>query len=554
MVNKSLFDTKAARVPVADSVNSAGGKAYSRTSAGALAQYVCTSCLNGTYYTSAKSQLDTVKKLLAEVEPEFVAKVALYGHEDSYMKDLPALCMAYLASDPGDKKKLQLLKNVFHRVIDSGNMIRNFVQIIRSGTFGRRSFGEVPRRLVREWFQKRSPASIFHQSIGSNPSIADVIKIAHPKPVDGEGNRSDEKAALFAYLLGADTDLVEDRKVLQRKFLDRQDGQVKVAYAEPWDNLPEIVREFENWKVDKSLPVPALNFRFLDNEKLSNEQWTDIARKANWLTTLKSLNTYAKHGVFDAKGMTDLIVERLSNKELIAQARVFPYQIMMAYLASDSNAPVQVRNALQNAMEIATHNVPALGRVVVCTDVSGSMGCAVTGNRGSATSKVRCIDVAALISATILRTNKDAMVLPFEGRVVNLSLNGFDSIMTNAQRLASVGGGSTNCSAPMELLNKKGHKADVVIYVSDNESWVDSYGGYRGTGLMSEWTRFKDRNPGAKLICIDLTPNTTTQVKEHEDILQIGGFSDAVFDVISQFVQAGWDKNFWIKKIQDIAV
>jgi len=557
VVNKKLFNTQAARVPVAETKNEAGGKAYDMTAKHALAQYVCTSCLNGTFYTSAKAQLDSVKKLLTEVEPEFVGRVALYGHEDSYMKDLPALCMAYLASDPGNKEKLDVLQKVFHRVIDSGNMVRNFVQIVRSGAFGRRSFGDVPRRLVREWFQKRSPASIFHQSIGNNPSLADVVKIVHPKPLDGEGNRSDEKAALLAYLLGAESTDVEGRKVLQRKYLDRKDGQVKVAYSEPWDNLPQIVRDFENWKVDKTLPVPALNFRFLDNEKLSTEQWTDIARKANWLTTVKSLNTYASHGVLAVNGMVDLIAERVANEAEIKKARAFPYQIMMAYLASDGGAvPARIRNSLQEAMEVATHNVPPLGKVVICPDVSGSMRSPVTGDRGTASTKVRCVDVAALIAATLLRTNKEAEVIPFEQSVVDrVRLNGYDSIMTNAEKLASVGGGGTNCSAPMQLLNSRREKADVVVYISDYESWVDSTGGYgysRGTGLMHEWTRFKDHNPGAKLVCIDLTPRANSQVKEHEDILQVGGFSDAVFDVISRFVKGGWNKNFWVETIQNV--
>jgi 60 kDa SS-A/Ro ribonucleoprotein len=124
--------------------------------------------------------------------------------------------------------------------------------------------------------------------------------------------------------------------------------------------------------------------------------------------------------------------------------------------------------------------------------------------------------------------------------------------MTNAEKLASVGGGGTNCSAPMQLLNSRRQKADVVVYISDYESWVDGAGYGRGTGLMTEWTRFKDHNPKAKLVCIDLTPRANHQVKEHEDILQVGGFSDAVFDVIAKFVEGGWNKNFWVDTIQKI--
>ena len=33
------------------------------------------------------------------------------------------------------------MKAVFPRVIDNGKMLRNFVQVVRSGTVGRKSFG-----------------------------------------------------------------------------------------------------------------------------------------------------------------------------------------------------------------------------------------------------------------------------------------------------------------------------------------------------------------------------------------------------------------------------
>ena len=56
-----------------------------------------------------------------------------------------------------------------------------------------------------------------------------------------------------------------------------------------------------------------------------------------------------------------------------AKARAFPYQLMSAFKAAAS-APGILANALQQAMEIATENVPAFaGKVFVFVDVSGSM-------------------------------------------------------------------------------------------------------------------------------------------------------------------------------------
>ena len=39
--------------------------------------------------------------------------------------------------------------------------------------------------------------------------------------------------------------------------------------------------------------------------------------------------------------------------------------------------------------------------------------------------------------------------------------------------------------------------------------------------------------PAPKLVCIDLQPYTTTQAPDRDDILNIGGFSDAVFSVVA---------------------
>ena len=75
-----------------------------------------------------------------------------------------------------------------------------------------------------------------------------------------------------------------------------------------------------------------------------------------------------------------------------------------------------------------------------------------------------------------------------------------------------------------------------MIYISDYESWVDWQGGGRGTAMASEWEAFRVRNKNAKLVCIDLNPQSTCQVPKRDDVLHVGGFSDAVFRIIHAFV------------------
>src|SRR3954463_9803600 len=140
---------------------------YALTPKQALAQYAATGCLTQTFYAGAREQLAFVLELCEKVEPEFVAKTAVYARERGLMKDMPALLLAVLAA-----KDVQLLARVFPRVVDNGKMLRNFVQVLRSGVAGRKSLGSAPKRLVREWLEARDASGGFPATGRHAPSLA----------------------------------------------------------------------------------------------------------------------------------------------------------------------------------------------------------------------------------------------------------------------------------------------------------------------------------------------------------------------------------------------
>ena len=519
MANKTLFKSLIGKlVPATNAINEERAPAYALSPKHQLAQYAATGCLNRTFYATADEQLATVIALCADLDAEFIAKTAVFCRERGHMKDMPALLCAVLSV-----KNHELLAQVFPRVIDNAKMLRNFVQIMRSGVVGRKSLGTAPKRLVREFLDARDAATLFKSNVGQDPSLVDIVKMVHPKPKDAA------REALYGYFIGRN-------------------------YAA--DALPDVVRNFEAYKKGDSRDVPDVPFQMLTALELGTPEWIAIARRAPWQMTRMNLNTFARHGVFAEPGMSELIAARLRDAKAIAKARVFPYQLMVAFTMAQANKdiPREVCDALQDAMEIALANVPAIeGRVYVCPDVSGSMSSAVTGYSKGATTAVRCIDVAALFAAAVVRKNPQAEVLPFECDVVNITLNSRDSVMTNAARLASIGGGGTNCSAPLALLNRSKAKGDLVIFISDYESWVDAGAG-RGTAMMREFNAFKERNPAARLACIDVQPYRTVQAIEREDILNVGGFSDQVFDVISEFARGELNADHWIGVIESMAL
>ncbi len=515
MANLALFTSVVGKLlPRADRLNHEMAPAYDYTPRHKLAQYAVTGCLNGTFYASAWEQAETVLKLVKDIDPEFIAKTAVYCREKGHMKDMPALLAASLSvTGP------EYLGPVFGRVIRNGKMLRNFVQIMRSGVVGRKSLGSQPKRLIQNWLKTASDIQLLRASVGKSPSLADVIKMVHPRP------ENKAREALFGYILGKNHNV---------------------------ELLPDEIRQFEAYKADRSAGVPDVPFQMLTALALDTSAWAEIARNAGWHMIRMNLNTFARHGVFNVKGMTEMIAERLRNPKEIRKAKVFPYQIMVAHSMVTNDVPQAICDALQEALEISLDNVPEIkGHIVICPDVSGSMSSPVTGYRPGASTAVRCIDVAALIASAYLYKNKTARIMPYEDKVVNVRLNARDSIMTNAAKLAAIGGGWTNCSAPLRKLNREKADVDMVILVSDNESWIDNIRN-SDTGVMREWAKLKAHNPNAKLICIDMQPYGMTQAKEREDILNIGGFSDNVFDVMAAFAKEELGGDHWIGEIEKV--
>lgn len=523
MVNTNLFSTNS---NAADTVNAAGGKAYSLPKKAALAQYALTGCFNSTFYSTDKDQLSTLLTLSKSVDDAFLAKLAIYSRQEGYMKDMPAALLAILCQRTTESKNFSLLEKTFVKVVDSPKMLRNFIQIVRSGATGRKSLGTKPKKLIQNYLNSLTDEQLFKADVGNKPSLQDIIKMVHPKP------SNEARSALYAYLLGKD-------------------------YKQ--ENLVSIARDFEQFKKELGDNIPNVPFQMLTALPLTNNHWKQIAGHATWNQIRMNLNTFNRHGVFENKELITSLANKLSDKEQVLSSKTFPYQIFSAFINSSDDTPPEIKLALQDAADHALENIPSFkGKVYVMVDASGSMSSPITGNRGSATSKMACIDIAGLFASAILRKNPSAEIIPFDTTVhTNLKLNPRDSIMTNANRLSALAGGGTNCGSPLAYLNAKNAEGDLVIYISDNESWQSDHQDslyQKETTVMKQWGKFKARNKNAKLVNIDIQPSTSTQARESSDILNIGGFSDNVFEVIAKFQEMNNSDSLWLKEIENVII
>jgi 60 kDa SS-A/Ro ribonucleoprotein len=536
MANTSLFSSIKSWLPRATATNEAGGAAYQLAPKHALAQIAATGCFNGTYYASGESQLDELRKLIDQADDNvFLAKLAVYARERAYMKDMPAALLVMLS-----KRDSALLHRVFGRIVDSGRVLRTVFQMVRSGQFGRTGLSSSLQRAFQRWLNEASVGKLLSASIGSDPSLRDVLRLARPTPKDNA------RRALFGWLTDKET--------------------AKWAPATEAD-LPEQVQSLVAYRRAESAELQTLilgdltvRWDLLADAAKGPLVWKGIARQMGPQALRMNLNTLLRHEAFGASGqdseMVDYVAARIADADEIRQSRQFPYQYLTAYLSAGDEIPQKIKTALHQAAEIACGNIPQLaGPVVIGLDTSGSMSSPVTGHRGrGATTKIRCIDVAALFAAAILRRNPDSVVVPFDTQAYQVRLDPNDSILSLAERLARYGGGGTDCSLPLREANTRLRQRRFAgaVLVCDTESWVydgrpQGYGSNGLTGVMIEWQQFVQNQkrlgaPKPKLICLDLQPVTTTQAPDRDDILNIGGFSDAVFSVVASFLDDSADR------------
>jgi 60 kDa SS-A/Ro ribonucleoprotein len=502
---KSMFSGGGTATLVrADTTNLAGGLAYTSEAPVALAKFLVCGFLSNTYYANAEDQLATLTDLAAKCEPSFVACASVYAREVGKMKDMSLVGLGLLR-----KSSKEHYKQVFARVCSDGRMLRGFITLIRSGLFGSKNLVNSDRKLIQAWFDSRTDKQIWDDSIGNNPSIQDVVNLAHPKP------NTPEKEAMLRY----------------------------VMKGEETQDLNPLVTAFEQWKKEPAGALPDVPYLRLSTFTLTPPQQEQLAFKMTWNQLRQNLNSLVKKGGI-TEGNVDAVCEKLARESLVLRSGVLPYAIYTTLLNLPQNTTVEKKlwDAMSTALDFSVQNVPKLPEnTVIAIDVSGSMGSRLSSK--NVNGGISCAQVAMLMACSILKNNPYAMVLTFDTTCKKvLTLNSKDTIMTNISKIRFNGGG-TDCGCAVAYVNNHSIKTDLFIMLSDSESWAGVVDNWGMTGMQSHLNVLKVANEGLKTVLIDIVPNKTQQVVG-KDILCIGGFSDRVFEVVGNWVSNDSSKDF----------
>ncbi len=445
-------------------------------------------------------------------------------------------------------RNTELMHRVFDRVVVNGRILRNVFQMVRSGQFARADGGcrvglsSSLQRAFQRWLNEASVAQLLSASIGNDPSLRDVLRLARPTP------RDNQRRALFGWLAGRDeahwapatrADLPQEVQLLEAyRRAETETEQVAILeglHGVRWDLLADAARG------------PLV--------------WRQLARLMGHQALRMNLNTLLRHGVLEDSEMVAYIAGRLGEDAEVRRAGQFPHQYFAAYRHADARLPYAVTAALQQAAELACGNVPAFsGPVLVGLDVSGSMHSPVTGQRSPGSdSAVSCVDAAALFASAILRRNPDSVIIPFDFEAYDVRVEAGDTILSLADRLSRYGGGGTNCASPIEEANRRFADRTFagVILVSDNESWLSASTVHGETGVLQAWNAFVENQARLgnlfgkpKLVCLDLAPYTSVQAPEREDILNVGGFGEAVFETVARFLRG--EENSFVAEVEAV--
>lgn len=494
-------------------MNHEGAKAYAMTPEMELYTVVVTYALSDKFYESKDGRMERIAGLIRQVDPEFVAKLAVYTHTQMNLRSIPLFLIVELAKiHNGDS----LVKRTIEKCVLRADEIMELLmcyQLRNSDGKSIKKLGKLSRQ-VQEGLKSAFNRFDEYQFAKYNRNnlevkLKDALFLVHPKA------SSPEQQAIF-------------------------DKIVSDSLETPY-----------TWETELS----AIGQQSFENDeqrtKAKRECWKKLltSGKLGYMALLRNLRNLIEVGM-DME-MLKIVNDRISSREEVIKSRQLPFRFYSAYreLSCIERPEVQViLAALEKAAAYSAENICGFNEdtpVFIACDVSGSMHTPI-----SQKSSVMNYDVGILL-ASILRSKCKSVVtglfgdtwLPTTGGPTCGALEN----TINMHRHANKVGFATNGHLAINWLIEQGIKADKLMFFTDMQMW-DSRGD--GGHLEKSWKAYKQLNPDAKLYLFDLNGYGQSPVRLiGNDVTLIAGWSDKIFDVLSA-VENGEDVLAQIQKVE----
>jgi 60 kDa SS-A/Ro ribonucleoprotein len=450
------------------SLNNAGGVSYKITDWNLLDRFLIIGLEKGTLSPNNKEiSINSVSTIVNLLNIDFkrvidrVVDISINGR--AYRNDMAIFAIAVACSFPTTIENKRYAYSKVSEICRTGTHILTFFKY--SKIF--RGTGSGLKKAINRWFLDKSPESLQYQLVKysnrNDWSMRDLIRLCHPKTNNVELNS-------ILHLASKSKKYVLDTSTKAYEFFNAKE---ELAYA----NYSRTIELMENY----NFPWEATN-----TQVRTPELYSYYISKNNMTWIFRNIANISKNGLLDSKDSPTLklLLEKITDKQLIVKGKVHPIQVMYAMYAigmfskyenysfySNRNSITHNRN-LDSGLEIALlhsfNNVEKTDKkYLTAIDVSGSMSTNVFGSVMSAR-------IASLAIAYILHKTSNSELYAFSSNFTKFEIEN-KSFLETVQMMHNLDFAGTNCSLPISYSLQSNKKVDCFVTITDNETNAYDY-------------------------------------------------------------------------------
>ena len=319
--------------------------------------------------------------------PAFVASLAPYLRQELGVRSASIILAAEYVAAGGERGRA-VVDSVLRRGDEPAEMIGYW-----HSRYGRKLPMAVKRGVadaVVRLYNER--AALRYDGNSRGVRMADVIELTHPKARDAK------QSALFKWLLDRrhHNDAVADPDVLPML------AAAEELAAVPVDERRAVLDE----RGPKALADAGTSWERLSGwlpGGMDASAWESVIPSMGVMALVRNLRNFDEQGISPAA--VETVLERITDADEVAKARLFPYQVWAAYKHAPSD---NWKRALGTTLDLTTQNIPALDRTLVVIDMSGSMQISVSNH-----SVMSRVEVAAVMAAATAKRSAHAAIVIF---------------------------------------------------------------------------------------------------------------------------------------------
>lgn len=508
--------------------NYMGGKAYRMEPAMELYTAVVTCMVDDSYYEKKADRLLRIKQLVAQNDPHFVAKLAVYARQKMNLRSVPIILAVELAKiHSGDDLVSDMVSKIVQRADEITELLSYYA--VSNNRKGVKQLGKLSKQIQKglaKAFNKFDEYQFAKYNRATAIKLRDALFVVHPKAKNAEQQVLFDKIAANTLQVPYtwETELSEFGKVTFGN-----ESQRTAAKAALWEQLVK-------------------------------------SEKVGYMAILRNLRNILNDGNIEAITAAATLIQ---DKSKVLKSKQLPFRFLSAYLElknevkptnfltamwDSEQKKVQILlQAVETALKYSVENLPYLeGKTLILTDNSGSMRGDLGGKSlTSAMSKRTTADIANLFATMFQARCENTLIGLFGDRLIFPETSRYEGILKNFDNVNAAAkncglGTETGIFLMMDKLLKEKTVVDRIVIFSDCQvgtgcNWYDT-GNRKGGDFGALFERYKrEVNPNVITYSVDLKGYGNTLFKSN--VFTVGGWSDKIFEMMdaiengSSFVQ-----------------